>query len=575
MKITFRLMKFLAPFWSEIIISILLGFGTIAAGIGLLGTSAYLISAAALHPSIAELQVAIVGVRFFGISRAALRYGERLVSHSVNLRLVASLRSWFYDKLIANNLKVTAIFRSGDLLDRMLHNLETLENFYVRVISPYVVFIIITIGASVFIGKYHPIIGWVLACGLVVTGILIPILTILITRGLSKTSLGQYTILSSSVIESLDGLEELTAFGSDSLVVDQIISESNSLSGIQQRLSARIGLASGLAILTFGLTIWGLLRMAIPIVEDGNLTGILLAVIIQIGMASFESANPLPAASQQLVQSIEAGKNLFDFDHENEQMGTTKKPSDDLLRGFVRMDKVSFIPSDGEFGLHDISLELMPGKKVALFGPSGAGKSSIVELLTKISKPDSGKITIGENDYSSLEDYQVRKIFGVVGHGDFLFNNSLKENLLIAKPYASDDELWGALKEIGLDGWVEKLPKKLGTWLGNHGTAISGGELQRIMLARQILLDRPVLVMDEPLISLDHAIKQDLYALVNSRFGERAILWISHEYLFMEDMDEIIYLENGRILERGTHSELMKKHGNYFLAYSTQREIEA
>ena len=267
MKTALRLMKFLAPFWSEIVFSILLGIGTIAAGIGLLGTSAYLISAAALHPSIAELQVAIVGVRFFGISRAALRYGERLVSHSVNLRLVASLRSWFYNRLVHNDLKVTAIFRSGDLLDRMLHHLEILENFYVRVVSPYIVFTIITIGASIFVGHYRPIIGWVLACGLVVTGILTPIFTTLSTRGLSKKSVGQYSTLSSSVVESLDGLEELTAFGSDSLMVGHMISESSNLSRIQQRLSARIGFASGLAMLAFGLTILGLLRVTIPFVS--------------------------------------------------------------------------------------------------------------------------------------------------------------------------------------------------------------------------------------------------------------------------------------------------------------------
>jgi ATP-binding cassette subfamily C protein CydC len=291
-------------------------------------------------------------------------------------------------------------------------------------------------------------------------------------------------------------------------------------------------------------------------------------------MACFESANALPSASQTFIQSIEAGRNLFAFDQKDECINIKTNISDELLSEIVRMDRVSFSRGDGEFDLCDISLELEAGKKLALVGPSGAGKSSIVELLLKISEPDSGRIRIGEKDYSSLDSNQVREIFGVIGHGDFLFNNSLKENLLIAKPFVSDGELWDAIKSVRLDGWAKKLPEKLDTWLGNHGTAVSGGEFQRIMLARQILLDRPVLIMDEPLISLDHAVKHEFFGLVNSRFAERAILWISHEFLFMEEMDEILYLENGRILERGTHTELMNKQGSYFLTYSMQRGIE-
>ena len=161
MKVILRLLGFLKPYLGEVLVSILLGVATIAAGIGLLGTSAYLISSAALHPSIAELQVAIVGVRFFGISRAVFRYGERLVSHSVNLRLVSSLRSWYFEQMDKNDQKKLAVYRSGDLLDRALHNLESLEGFYVRVLSPFIVFSVVTLGVSLFVGHYQAILGWI------------------------------------------------------------------------------------------------------------------------------------------------------------------------------------------------------------------------------------------------------------------------------------------------------------------------------------------------------------------------------------------------------------------------------
>ena len=188
MRSVFRLLRFFQPYLGEVLLSILMGVATISAGIGLLGTSAYLIAAAALHPSIAELQVAIVGVRFFGISRAAFRYGERLVSHSVNLRLVSSLRVWFYRQLLQVKQDEFSVYRSGDLLDRIMRDLETLENFYVRVLSPFIVFVIVTTGASLFVGKFDAQLGWILACGLLVTGIILSLVSVVINRRTARNT---------------------------------------------------------------------------------------------------------------------------------------------------------------------------------------------------------------------------------------------------------------------------------------------------------------------------------------------------------------------------------------------------
>ncbi len=563
MKTILHLMKFLRPFWNEVFLSILLGIGTVAAGVGLLGTSAYLISAAALHPSIAELQVAIVGVRFFGISRAALRYGERLVSHSVNLRLVSSLRKWFFEQLVESDTQSLAVFRSGDLLDRVLHNLETLENFYVRVLSPYIVFSVVTAGVSLFVGHYQAILGWALAGGLLITGIVIPIFSVLFTRNSAIKATHQYSMLSAGIIESLDGLEEFSAFGSNLQMLDQVSRLSRNLSATQQAISTKTGVNNGLAILFSNLTILGLIWLTIPFVRDGEMTGILLAVVVQIAMASFEAAINLPVAAQQLTQSVAASKNLFAI--ANEKLVIPGNSQLDHLQNsqILEVKDVSYIREEGGFSLNDISLEMTIGKKIAMVGPSGAGKSSLVELVLKLSRPDEGSISIGEVEYSRLTDEAVRSLFGVVGQGGYLFNAGLKENLLLANPAASDADLKKAIDQVGLKGWLATLPKGMDTWLGNHGTSISGGEYQRLMLAQMILKQSPFLILDEPLTNLDMVIKNEIFKIINAAFKECAILWITHEFLFMDQMDEIIYIEAGKIIERGTHLDLMKQRGKY------------
>jgi len=551
-------------------LSILLGVATIAAGIGLLGTSAYLISSAALHPSIAELQVAIVGVRFFGISRAALRYGERLVSHSVNLRLVSSLRSWFFEQLEKNDQKKNAAYRSGDLLDRVLHNLETLEEFYVRVLLPFITFAVITTGVCLFVGHYRAILGWVLVAGLLITGLFLPVLSILISQRASRLVTRQYSTLSAAVVESLDGMEELTAFGSNRIILERNMSLTKDVSRTKIDIFMLGGLNSGLAVLVSSLTVIGLIWFSIPLIQDGFLTGILLAVVIQIAMASFEAANSLPAAAQQLTQSIAAGKSLFEVGVENKQdlIQSTIGPLENPV--FLQLNHVGYSAEQGGFMLQDISFDLPRGKKIALVGASGAGKSSLVELIQKFIRPKEGSITFDKVDISAFDDESVRSQFGVMGQGEYLFNSNLRENLLLAKAEASDEQLLDSLNKVGLMKWFVKMPHGLNTWLGNHGDSISGGEYRRLMLARLILQNRPFLILDEPLINLDIEIKKDVLNIVLTEMPSCGLLWISHEYFDLEKMDEILFMENGKIVERGTHSTLIQRNGKYAAAYSLQ-----
>lgn len=571
MRTIFRLIGFLKPYWGEVLLSIFLGVATIGAGIGLLGTSAYLIATAALHPSIAELQVAIVGVRFFGISRAAFRYGERLVSHSVNLRLLSSLRIWYYRQVEQADQRSLSVFRTGDLLDRTLRELETLENFYVRVFSPLIVFLIVTTGVSFFVGRFQPALGWILATGLFVSGIVLPVVSIIVSKGPSRKMAIQNSNLSAQVIETLDGLEELQAFGTSHVLLDRIRDVNKNLAFTHLRTSALGGMNNGLIVLISSLTILLLIWVSITDVQVGLLTGIILTVVVQLALASFEASGNLPTAAQKLTESISAAKKIFEIADLHAEEPKKNNLQEAEIGAWLTFDKVCFTnEEDAGFSLADLSFDVEIGKKIAVVGPSGAGKSSLIDLILKFTILTSGKILFNGRDIAGLTNESIRANFSVMAQDGYLFNCSLKENLLLAKPGASDGEITGVLAKVGLAEWLLQLPRGLDTWLGDRATAVSGGEFQRIMLARMMFQDRPFLILDEPMTNLDSVIKRDLLNVILSNPTEKGLIWISHDYSFMEEMDEILYLEDGQIIERGTHTILLALNGKYAQNFRSQ-----
>jgi len=570
-----RLLRFFKPYLGEVLVSVLTGVATITAGIGLLGTSAYLIAAAALHPSIAELQVAIVGVRFFGISRAVFRYGERLVSHSVNLRLVSSLRVWFYRQLLQVKQHDLSIYRSGDLLDRILRDLETLENFYVRVLAPFIVFVIVTTGVSLFAGKFDAQLGWILAAGLIITGIVLPAVSVFINRRTARDTARYSSDLSAILLETLAGLEDLQAFGTSHAQMDKTIAVSEKVTEAQLQTSLLGGINNGLVLVVLNLTVLGLIWYSIPLIQTELLTGISLAVIVLVATASFEAAQALPAAAQRLTESVSSAGRLFQIADQSaadqdEHLHSNRTVSTRLLLEDVSLQR----GDESDFSLRHISLSLERGKKIAIVGPSGGGKSSLVELILKFNIPDSGRISLDEEDIQSLDNESVRSQFAVLTQDAYMFNCSLRENLLLAKPDANDNEIHSILTRVGLENWLAGLPQGLNTWLGDRGTMVSGGELQRIMIARLMLQDQPFLILDEPMVNLDPPIRRELIKVMLTEFPKAGLLWISHEYSLMKSMHEILYLEDGAVIERGDHDSLHAMNGKYAAVFRMQQNAK-
>jgi ATP-binding cassette subfamily C protein CydC len=567
MKIIWRLLDFVKPFTKEVLLSVLIGVATIGAGIGMMGTSAYLISMAALHPSIAELQVAIVGVRFFGISRGVFRYLERLVSHSVNLKVLTRLRVWIYEgaeKIAPAGLQSQ---RGGDLLNRLMADVETLENFYVRVISPILVAFVITLGMSLFLGSYFLPLGIILAVGMILNGLLLPTLSILMTRNTGNQLSQTRAMLSADMLETFQGLEDLQAACAENRWLQKVESGSKSVGRIQLYYGFLDGLNDGLLLLVSNLTLLAILIAAIPAVVAGLMSGVSLAVVSLLSMASFEATNPLPHAAQNLTASVASARRILEMIGSG-PINTTELPelSPQQIGSAERIEirDLSFAyPGSEDQALQHINLTIERGKITALVGPSGAGKTSLVNLLVRFWEPNNGEILLDGKDLQQYSGESVRRLFGVISQSNYFFAGTLRDNLLLADPQAKETELLAAIHTAELGPWFDSLPDGLNTWLGEQGARLSGGEAQRLAIARVLLQKPPFILLDEPISHLDTETEKNVLTTLFRVFTDKGVLMITHNLAMLDKTNEIIFISEGNVLERGNQSQLLLQNQAY------------
>jgi ATP-binding cassette subfamily C protein CydC len=567
MKTILRLLGFLKPYWKEVALSILIGTATICTGIGMMGTSAYLISMAALHPSIADLQVAIVGVRFFGISRGVFRYLERLVSHSVNLKVLTRLRVWFYENVEKRTPFGLQMDRGGELLNRVMADLEVLENFFVRVVSPIVVALIITTGMSFFIGGYFFEIGIILAIGMTVNGLVLPAASILLTRKRGDQLQRARADLSADMLEYFQGIEDLLAAGAESRWYEKLEEGSNRVGAHQRYYGFLTGLNDGLTLLVVNLTLLFVLLAAIPRVTGGQMSGVSLAVVSLLTIASFEATNNLPQAAQNLTASIASARRLFSI-VAGSYSKAGQKPlfPQSVLQNVhkIEISELEFAYSEEEEQvIHPLNLTIVKNKVTALVGPSGAGKSTLINLLLQFIHYDKGSIKVDGLELAEYEADSTRKLFSVVSQNSFLFADSLRNNLLLACPEATDEQLISAVEAAEMREWFDTLPYGLDTWLGEQGARLSGGEVQRLAIARALLQNAPFILLDEPSGHLDTENEKKIMHTLFDLFKEKGVLLITHRLISLDRVDEIIFLSNGRVVERGSETELLARNGAY------------
>ena len=571
-----RLLQQAAPLARWMALATLLGFATVGSSMGLLTTSAYLIARAALRPSIADLQVAIVGVRFFGITRGLFRYLERYVSHHTTFRLLARLRAWFYEALEPLAPARLLQVRSGDLLARIVADVETLENVFLRVIAPPAVALLVALLAGFLLGGFDPRLAVVLLSFLLLAGVGLPLLTRALGRGVGRRLVQVRAELNSTLLDGIQGTADLLAFDQVGRHLERLGSLGGELGNLQGHMAHISGLHGALAGLLMNLATVGVLAVAIPLVNRAQLGGVYLPLLAVAVISSFEAVLPLPQAFQYLENSLEAARRLFAVvDTEpavSEPLSPAPTPSSYSLQ--VRDLRFAYEPG-GPPSLDGLSFELPHGGQMAVVGPSGAGKSTLLHLLLRFWDYESGRILLGGRDLRAYRQEDVHRLVAVVSQRTHLFNATVRENLLLARPGATEAQMIHAARQADIHDFVQSLPQGYDTAVGEQGLRLSGGQRQRLAIARAILKDAPLLFLDEPTASLDAITERQVMGTLQSIMVGRTALVATHRLVGLEAADEILVLRAGRIVERGCHQDLLQAGGVYQRMWQLQTQVLA
>jgi len=537
------------PPWRRLGVSTVLGAAAVACGVGLMATAGYLIARAAERPDVLSLTVAIAAVRFFGLARPLARYLERLVSHDVALRLLARIRVRFYERIEPLAPAELDAYRHGDLLGRMVGDVEALQSLYLRGLGPPVVCLVVAAAAVGVSAAILPQAAAVLACGLLAGATVVPLVGWQLGKSASGAAAAKGA-LSAELVELLRGAPEVVVYNAEHAAMARLGEADGRVARLSRREGLAAGVTDGLGIVITGSTVAGVLAVAVAQRSAGTIDGVLVATLALLSLASFEAVAPLPQAARELSATLAAGARVLEVaDCEPRVRDPAVPAPTPSERPTLALEHVQARYSpDGPAVLDDVSLTLAPGRRVALVGPSGSGKTTVANLLLRFLDPAQGRVTLDGRDAREYRQEDVRRVLAVAGQDSHLFATTIRENARIGKPDATDAELEHALRRAHVWDWVATLPDGLDTQIGEEGRWLSGGQRQRIHLARALLAERPVLILDEPTAHLDEGTARALMDDVLDALGDTTLLLMTHRPEGLDRMDEVVELGDGRIV---------------------------
>ncbi len=618
-----RLLKLIGPVRWWIVLGVLLSFATTGASVGLMAVSAYLISKAAVSTTLVDLSLLITGVRFFAIARAALRYAERYVNHKATFRILTRLRVWFYRAIEPLAPAGLADRHSGDLLARIVADIETLENFYLRVLIPPLSAALVTALACWILGAFDPRLAWALLAFVLLTGVVLPLVGRQLSKQAAQAVVTLRADLNVALLDEVQGMADLLAYGQESLQQARVEALSQALHRWQERLALVRGVSNGLGILFTGLAALTVLALAVPLVYAGQIDGVFLALLPLTAIAAFEAIQPLSQSLQWLEVSQAAAGRIFALIDTppavpdpptvipptvilptvipstvipstvipstvipstvipstvipstvipstvipstvipSTVIPSTVVPSSPhaacglgtpsclrLDAPSIEVDNLSFRYADDEpWVLDSFSLAIPAGGSIGIVGPNGSGKSTLANLFVRFWDYPFGSIRIDGVELRDMPADEARALFGTVPQHTHLFNATVRDNLYVADPDATDEQLVAACRQAQIHDFIASLPQSYDTMIGENGLLLSGGERQRLAIARAILKDAPILILDEATSQLDPLTEQALLASLRTFVAGRTTIVISHRQAALAWVDEVVAIDAGRV----------------------------
>ncbi|MEZ8484363.1 heme ABC transporter ATP-binding protein/permease CydC [Vibrio splendidus] len=560
-------LKLYKKHWFGLSLGMLLAFATLSASIGLLTLSGWFISASA----VAGLTIAREtfnymlpggGVRGLAMSRTAGRWGERVVSHNATFKLLTDLRIFFFKKLAPLIPGRISNLRDADLLNRLVADVDAMDHVYLRLVSPVTVGVFGIFFLTLFLMWFDSSLGLILGSILLIMLLVWPILF----YKLGKRNGGELTQnkadLRVTTLDWIEGYSELTLFGAEERYRNAILETQQKLMANQFVNANLTGMASAALMLFNGLTLVLMLWLAADGV-GGNAPDPFIALMAFATMASFELLMPIAGAFQHLGQTLSSARRLNEVILSEPEVQFAEEKLDINKPLDITFSNVTFNYPDSERSvLNAVDLTIPATHKVAIVGQTGSGKSTLIQLLTRYWDPKKGYISIAGIELTQWNESQLRESISVVSQRVDILNGTLRDNLLIARPEATDDHLANILRDVGLEKLLEN--NALDSWLGDGGRQLSGGEKRRIGIARAILHDAPILLLDEPTEGLDKQTEHSIMTLFEKHFEGKTVIFITHRLIGLESMDSIVLIEQGEIVEHGSHETLLNEAGRYF-----------
>ncbi|WP_299490152.1 cysteine/glutathione ABC transporter ATP-binding protein/permease CydC [uncultured Shewanella sp.] len=591
MKVLIPYLRMFKKQWLMLSVGLLLSMTTLLAGIGLLSLSGWFLSASAIAGLTLVTAQAFnfftpaAGVRFFSITRTASRYGERLATHQATFQLLTQLRCWVWSKLLPLSAQDLQGLRGGDLLNRLVADIDTLDHLYLRLITPIVASLCVLLGVFVFVSFFDMHLAIVLSGFLLLVLLVMPILFYQLGKKPGRILIETKRHYRTLLLDYIQGQAELTLFGAQKRYREQLSQIATSFYDNQKVMANITALSQALLIIFHGSAVVLLMYLAASGVGSDNPPGPMLAMIVFMTMATIEMLMPIAGAFQHLSSSITSATRVSELTDRSASIifgknrGTREiNESDDALN----IHDLHFSYASNQTVLSGIHLSIKQGDKVALLGKTGCGKSSLLSLITRDWLADKGRITIHGQNIAELGEAELRQSMTVMSQRVYLFSGTLRDNLLLAmnvtfhkmkkvERVEYDVKLNQVLHQVGLGHLLSSIDKAshgLDQWIGEGGRQLSGGEQRRIGVARVLLRDAPLILLDEPTEGLDKKTERDILHLLLEFAKGKTLFMISHRLTAMPIMDSVHIIENGKIRTSGTHQTLFETDEYYQSLYS-------